>query len=236
MHAITKQIPNAVTCCNLVCGCAAAYFAFGGQPATAFALIIAGAAADFFDGMAARLLHVSSPIGKELDSLADVVTFGVAPSAMLFHYLSTAAYPVFMSEASAWLPFSAFAVAAFSAYRLAKFNLDTRQATTFLGLPTPANALFWASLIVGVGDRLSQTPTALPAVLVLCAASCWLLVSETPMMAFKFKHWGWRGNEVKYAFAAFCIPMLFTFRLAAFAAIVAAYAIVSAITAKKAED
>ena len=99
--------------------------------------------------MVARALGVSSPIGKELDSLADVVTFGVAPSAMLFSLFQEVQYPDFMEPVRNFMPYTAFIMAAFSALRLAKFNLDTRQTSSFIGLPTPANALFWGSLIVG---------------------------------------------------------------------------------------
>ena len=115
-----------------------------GDARLALLFIVIGAVFDFFDGMTARLLHVSSPIGKELDSLADDITFGFAPSAIVFNYLCTfhIHWPV--------LPFLAFIMAAFSALRLAKFNLDERQALGFIGLPTPANALFWGSLIVGL--------------------------------------------------------------------------------------
>ena len=151
-NALTRNIPNAITCCNLVSGCVATYFAFDGLYRAAFLFIVIGAVFDFFDGMSARLLGVSSPIGKELDSLADDVTFGVAPSAMIFTLLSTAAWPASWGAVGGVLPYAAFIMAAFSALRLAKFNLDERQSTSFIGLPTPANTLFWASLIVGAGD------------------------------------------------------------------------------------
>ena len=139
-----KHIPNTITCCNLISGCIATYYAFLGEFDMALLFIIIGAVFDFFDGMSARLLSVSSPIGKELDSLADDVTFGFAPSAIVFAYLCT--FHIHLM----FVPFLAFIMAAFSALRLAKFNLDERQALGFIGLPTPANALFWGSLIVGL--------------------------------------------------------------------------------------
>ena len=126
-----------ITCCNLISGCIATFFAFQWNFSLALLFIVIGAVFDFFDGMTARLLHVSSPIGKELDSLADVITFGFAPSAILFSFLCSFHQHLF------FLPFAAFIMAAFSALRLAKFNLDERQTTSFIGLPTPANALFW---------------------------------------------------------------------------------------------
>ena len=148
-NVIIRQLPNAVTCCNLLCGCAATGAAFYGHLHWAIIMIIGGAVFDFFDGLTARALGVSSPIGKELDSLADVVTFGVAPSAMLFWVMHETHCPELLMPLERVLPYTAFLIAAFSALRLAKFNLDTRQSTQFIGLPTPANALFWGSLLVG---------------------------------------------------------------------------------------
>ena len=146
---IKKHIPNTITCCNLICGCMATGAAFHQHYVWALLMIVAGAVFDFFDGMVARLLGVSSPIGKELDSLADVVTFGVAPSAIIFGLFCEVQCPEVLMPLRSYLPYTAFLMAAFSALRLAKFNLDTRQTTSFIGLPTPANALFWASLTVG---------------------------------------------------------------------------------------
>ena len=148
-NIIIRQIPTSITCCNLISGCMATGAAFYGNYSWAFLLIVIGAVFDFFDGMSARVLKVSSPIGKELDSLADVVTFGVAPSAMIFHLFHRVVYPDFMEPLRDVMPYTAFFMAAFSALRLAKFNIDTRQTSSCIGVPTPANTLFWASLIVG---------------------------------------------------------------------------------------
>ena len=128
---ITSKIPNTLTCGNLVSGCIATYFALCGEAQLALMWIVAGAVFDFFDGMSARLLGVSSPIGKELDSLADDVTFGVAPAAMVFTQLSVMEYPSFMEPIAPYVPFFAFVMAAFSALRLAKFNLETRHHREF---------------------------------------------------------------------------------------------------------
>jgi len=196
--------------------------------------IIAGAVFDFFDGMTARLLHVSSPIGKELDSLADVVTFGVAPSAMLFSFLSS--FHIHLT----FVPFLAFVMAAFSALRLAKFNLDERQAMGFIGLPTPANALFWASLLASIEWReLSETYPQLPdwsvwPALLMMAASCWLLVAEIPMFALKFKTWDWHSNEVKYVFLAVALAIIVSIHsTASIALVIAWYVVLSLITNRK---
>ena len=242
-----KHIPNAITCCNLISGCVAITFAVGHSYQAALLAIVAGAVFDFFDGMVARLLHVSSPIGKELDSLADVVTFGVAPAAMLFRFMSDTCYIALVegidkpgtSSVGVWvmyIPFLAFLMAAFSALRLAKFNLDERQTMGFIGLPTPANALFWASLIVGWGRPLLTFPPILPILLVLMLLSCYLLVSEIPMFALKFKTWGWRGNEVKWVFLATCIPLVFIFGYGSLAIIIAWYLTLSIVMHKTISD
>ena len=224
---IRKNIPNMLTCCNLISGCVATVFAFGGQLGTALLFIVIGAVFDFFDGMSARLLGVSSPIGKELDSLADDVTFGVAPATMVFFELGVMDYPAFVEPLRPVLPFFAYIMAAFSALRLAKFNLDERQTTSFIGLPTPANALFWGSLTVGAGGLLESSPYMVFAVMALVLVSSWVMVAEIPMFALKFKHWGWRGNGLKYVFLITCVPLLLIFRVSAFAVIIAWYVILS---------
>ncbi len=226
-NIITRNIPNSITCCNLISGCIAIVFAYEGKQEWALAFIIIGAVFDFFDGMVARLLHVSSPIGKELDSLADDITFGAAPAMMVFTFLHQLPYPDWLDDAREYLPYVAFLIAAFSALRLAKFNLDERQATSFIGLPTPANALFWGSLIVGGGTRLIHIPHALPVVLVLIVLSCWMLVAEIPLFALKFKQWGWKGNETKYIFLITCIPLIVWLGMSSLAVIITWYVILS---------
>ncbi len=241
-----KHIPNMITCCNLISGCIATYWAFLGDYQMALLFIIIGAVFDFFDGMTARLLHVSSPIGKELDSLADCITFGFAPSAIIFSFLTphlsplashlsllTSHFSLLTPHLSSVIPYLAFIMAAFSALRLAKFNLDERQAMGFIGLPTPANALFWGSLIVGAGDWLKTFDYFTPLILVGVAVSCYLLIAEIPMFALKFKHWGWKGNEVKYVFLITCIPLIAFLGLSGLAAIIAWYILLSVITMKK---
>ena len=235
-----KHIPNTITCCNLVSGCIATYYAFQSNYLMALLFIIIGAVFDFFDGMTARLLHVSSPIGKELDSLADDITFGFAPSAIVFSFLNAHCTSMAAANSSLFtlhssLPYLAFVMAAFSALRLAKFNLDERQALGFIGLPTPANALFWGSLIVGLNDSsLFTLHSSLPYLILLGTfISCYLLVSEIPMFALKFKTWGWKGNEVKYIFLLTCIPLLLLLDTLGIAAIIAWYVVLSVITNRK---
>ncbi len=224
---IKKIIPNAITSCNLISGCIATIFALQGNPNMALLWIVTGAVFDFFDGMSARLLGVSSPIGKELDSLADCITFGFAPAAILFNELHLTSCPDILKEFSSVIPYTAFIMAAFSALRLAKFNLDERQSMGFIGLPTPANALFWSAFIIGFADKLEATPYGMPVLLLMMAVSCSLLIAEIPMFALKFKHWGWTGNRLKYVFIIFCIPILAIYQITGIAIIIAWYIILS---------
>jgi len=210
---IKKHIPNTITCCNLVSGCIATSYAFGGSPKMALLWIIIGAVFDFFDGMSARLLHVSSPIGKELDSLADDVTFGVAPATIVFSELAVLEYPSFLQPFCEYIPYLAFIIAAFSALRLAKFNLDERQTTSFIGMPTPANALFWGSLIVFNPFWLEGYSWSALVILALVCITSFLLVCELPMFALKFKQWSFKGNEIKYIFAIIALLSMVLFTI-----------------------
>ncbi len=228
-NIIVRNIPNSITCCNLISGCIATYNAFLGDIRMALLWIIVGAVFDFFDGMSARLLKVSSPIGKELDSLADDITFGFAPSAIIFYELSIMEYPSELLMLKPYLPYFAFVMAAYSALRLAKFNLDERQSLSFIGLPTPANALFWGALFVGAQNFMESTAYMLPVVLLMICVSCWLLIAEVPMFALKFKQWGWKGNEVKYIFLISCLPLLMIFGITAFSVIIAWYVVLSVV-------
>lgn len=227
-----KHIPNTITCCNLICGAVATHFAFNANYKMAVTMIILGAVFDFFDGMTARLLHVSSPIGKELDSLADDITFGLAPSAILFSLLKEMPYPECLSPVQSYLPYLAFIMAAFSALRLAKFNLDERQSTSFIGVPTPANALFWGSLTVGLHDQLLSSPTYVCLILAGILLFSYLLVAEIPLFALKFKTLTWKDNWVKYVFLLGCLPC-FLLGYGCFAAIIVWYIILSVLTRKQ---
>lgn len=230
-----RHIPNIITSCNLISGCIATCFAFQGQTALALLWIVIGAVFDFFDGLSARALKVSSPIGKELDSLADDITFGVAPATILYYELLVIAYPAFLEPLRGILPYAAYILAAFSALRLAKFNLDERQSLGFIGLPTPANALFWGSLIVGYTELLAISEYMVFVLLILMLFSCWLLICEIPMFALKFKHWGINepGNLVKYGFLVFSAFVLLFGQVAGIAIIIITYVILSVIINKK---
>ena len=198
--SLKKQFPQIITSCNLLCGCVAAVFALQGNYPLALTFIVSGAVFDFFDGFAARLLGVAGPLGRELDSLADDITFGFAPAAVVASLLGKATFPGLPPAMAAYMPWAGFLIAAFSALRLAKFNLDERQTMGFIGLPTPANALFWASLALGLHDDIAHIACGGWLVLAGIVLSCWLLVSEIPMFALKFKHFGWRDNRLRYVF------------------------------------
>jgi CDP-diacylglycerol---serine O-phosphatidyltransferase len=203
---VRKHIPNAITSLNLASGCIAIVFAFqGGTYMTAAYFIALAAVFDFFDGFAARLLKAYSPIGKELDSLADIVSFGVAPGIMVFNYISDLSLA---TNSSIYLAYLAFLIPVFSALRLAKFNIDERQATSFIGLPTPANAIFWAFGIAGFFNDIFDTNFDPLIVIAVDLFSSWLLVSNLPMFSLKFKHYKWRGNRLRYYFLSGCLVLL----------------------------
>lgn len=205
-------LPNMFTCCNLVCGCIATYCAFHHGHVLAFLFILGGAFFDFFDGMTARAMGKSGRFGVELDSLADVITFGLAPSAMLFTLFNHVSYPRFMAS-EFWfnlMPFTAFIMAAFSALRLAKFNIDERQHVDFIGLPTPANAIFWAALISSCESWLTGPHFNAAFLFAFMVLSSWLLVSEVPMFSLKFKK-GCEGRGMKVAFVAVVVVVLAAF-------------------------
>ena len=233
-NGITRHIPNMVTCCNLFSGCIAAVMALQSNYEAAILFIILGAVFDFFDGMLARLLNVSGPLGKELDSLADDITFGFAPSAIVFSLFKEVQYPEFMSGVSEYFPYTAFIIAAFSALRLGKFNIDPRQSSSFIGVPTPANALFWGSLVVGAHSFLVSDSFNAIYLFILVILMSYLLVAELPMFSLKFKNLSWRDNKVSYIFLLICIPLLIVFRISGFAAIILWYILWSLLTRKKA--
>lgn len=192
---ITKHIPNSITSLNLLSGCLATIFALNGNLKTAFLCIIAGAVCDFCDGLAARALKAYSPMGKELDSLADMVTFGVAPAMILYRFQAESGFLIYLP----------LLIAVFSGLRLAKFNIDTRQSENFIGLATPSCALICGSLIYA-----AETYPQLGALLTACSyiipmtalVLCYLLVSEIPMFSFKFKSLKWADNKERFSFLA----------------------------------
>jgi CDP-diacylglycerol--serine O-phosphatidyltransferase len=214
---LKAQIPNFLTLSNLICGVLSVYAIFQGAVALGAYLILLAAFFDLLDGLVARALGVSGPLGQQLDSLADMVSFGVAPVFMALHLLGTLSQ-IPHGFTQIILGFLPVLMAAFSAYRLAVFNLDTRQSDQFIGLPTPAVALFWLSLVL-----ISEQPLAgngmeawyaayLGSVAALGITSlvfAILMVAPIPLIALKFKNYGLRGNVYRYALIALSL-LLFT--------------------------
>lgn len=230
---MSANFPNTLTCCNLISGCIAVRFALDGDAQTAFLFIVIGAIFDFFDGFAARKLKVSSPIGKELDSLADNITFGFAPSALVFDMLCKAAVPNELLGAAAIYPYTAFVMAAFSALRLAKFNLDERQTSSFIGLPTPANALFWGALAYSVNPALLSSSMAVYVIIFMVFVSSAMLVCEIPMFALKFKNFTWKDNKVRYTFLLVSLIFIIILGVGGFAVAILWYLFLSLLIEKR---
>ena len=229
-----RHIPNVITCLNLLSGSIAVYLATSNQFVIAFMFILLGAFFDFWDGLVARKLGVSSKLGIEMDSLADDITFGLAPSVIVFSLFKEVQYPAFMSEWTEIFPYTAFIIAAFSALRLGKFNIDPRQSSSFIGLPTPANALFWGSLVVGGHSFLISDSFNAIYLFALVLLMSYLLIAELPMFSLKFKNLSWKDNKISYIFLLVCIPLLAIFRISGFAAIILWYILLSLLTKKKA--
>lgn len=231
---ILRHIPNAVTCCNLFSGCVACIMAYEMKYETALCFILLGAAFDFFDGMTARLLDVSGPLGKELDSLADDITFGLAPAILVFSLFKEVHYPEFLLPARGYVPYTAFLIAVFSALRLGKFNIDSRQSSSFIGLPTPANALFWGALLSGMRSFLHSDAFNAVWLFALVCLTSWLLVAEIPMFSLKFKDFSWKGNRIRYLFLLGCLLLVAAGGIGGIAAAIVWYVLLSALTQKRA--
>lgn len=195
-RAVKQNIPNTITSMNLFSGCMAVVSAFhfnetiGAMQGYEWAFLFIGLATvfDFCDGLSARLLHVYSALGKELDSLSDLVSFGVAPAALVFNLIQ--------SQTGSWVAFLAFLIAVFGALRLAKFNIDDRQTTSFIGLPIPANAIFWIGVVAWNVDFRYIGDAWMTALVVLFPL---LMVSSLPMFSLKVKTLSLRSNVRRYA-------------------------------------
>lgn len=201
---VKKHIPNAITCANLFSGCIGIVYAFNGEPETAAYFVLLSGIFDFFDGFAARLLNVKSNIGKELDSLADMVSFGFLPGVIMYQLFKQSDY------ASEYLPYLGFIITVFSALRLAKFNIDTRQTEDFIGLNTPMNTIFIVSLPFIQQDYPALINSTI-LLLAITAILSWLLVSEIRLFSLKFSSTSWQRNKIKYIFlilSALLVPFL----------------------------
>jgi CDP-diacylglycerol--serine O-phosphatidyltransferase len=207
---VKKHLPNALTCCNLLCGCLGIAAAMKQDLTWAAYFIFAGMLFDFLDGLVARLLRAYSEIGKQLDSLADMVTFGVLPSIIVYQlFLKNFA----TSSLSITYAYAAFLIAIFSALRLAKFNVDTRQTESFIGLPTPASALVVASLpliILQYPDYQAfiYNHFFLIGLSILLSG---LMVAEILLFSLKFKNFTWQNNQLRFIFLGLSIGLLVSF-------------------------
>jgi CDP-diacylglycerol---serine O-phosphatidyltransferase len=216
---ILRHLPNALTCGNLLCGCFGILFATRYQLEAAAYCVWLACLLDFFDGFAARLLKVSSPIGKELDSLADMVSFGVLPAMVMYSLLGSAV----LNPQVAYL---AFLIAIFSALRLAKFNVDEKQKDSFIGVPTPANALFITSL-VWLPAPLSQWLSNSTFLLTVTFVFSFLLVSPFELIALKFKNFSWKSNQIRFLFMGCCAILLVLFKQSSVSFCILFYIVVS---------
>ena len=229
MNSIKRNIPNLLTLGNLFCGLVAIVFSFENNLHSAGAFIFFGAIFDFFDGLSARLLKVSSEIGKQLDSMADMVTFGVAPGMIMFQMIKLSNI-----DENSYIAYIGFIITLFSAIRLAKFNIDTKQTSSFIGLPTPAAAIFIASLpIISkydnpiIPDQYFNDSTFLIVTSIILSL---LLISKLPLFSLKIKkgeNWKNKENIVRIIFLISCVILLFIFKFAAIPFIVILYIFLS---------
>ena len=232
---ILQHIPNSITSLNLFSGCLSVVVSLNGHLTIAAYFIFVAAVFDFFDGFAARMLKTHSEIGKELDSLADMVSFGVAPASIMFGLLLKAAsvrgYPADIFTCGWYISLPAFIIAVFSALRLAKFNLDTRQTESFIGLPTPANALFICALAFTAQGSgfLAGLVENIYFLLVIVAVFSYLLIAELPLFSLKFKSFGWKKNQIRYIFIALSAIILLLLRWPGLAVIILLYILLSVV-------
>lgn len=230
IRLIKQQIPNTITLLNLLSGCFAIVFAFryndtiGCLNAWQWAFVCIGLATifDFCDGLSARLLHAYSAVGKELDSLADLVSFGLAPAAL--------AYNAMTANGSGWLAIAAFITTAFGALRLARFNVDDRQTTSFIGLPIPSNAIFWIGAIAWVNEFGYPGDAVM---IILSLATAYLMVCNLRMFSLKVKSLAWKGNALRYTLIAATIAGVCAIGLSALAFAIILYIILSLIDSRR---
>jgi CDP-diacylglycerol---serine O-phosphatidyltransferase len=233
-HLMRKHLPNFLTCMNLLSGCMAIVMVFQGQPYYSALLVAASLVFDFLDGFAARMLKSTSPLGQQLDSLADMVTFGLLPGVVM-HRLFLQSVPFSLEQDPYqvnFLSFFPFIITVFSALRLAVFNLDERQAVSFRGLPTPACTIFVVSLALIPGhDRFHLTPVILNSYFIagVCMILSYLLVSGLPLFALKFRNFSWKQNQVQYIFLVLSLVLILAFGYTGLPLIILLYIILSLI-------
>ncbi len=243
---IKKNIPNAITCGNLLCGCLAVIFVFTGDLLWGIYLIGIAAVLDFFDGFTARLLKVHSELGKQLDTLADMVSFGVVPGLVMYKLIHVSAsigiydLDIDANSFQYWFynncEYIALLLIIFSAIRLAKFNIDTRQSSSFIGVPTPATALMvcsiplinWFQPLI-MGYNITNITLNIYFLISLSIVMSYLMVAELPLFALKFKNFGWGDNKTRYAFLIISVLLLILFHFIAIPFIIFLYIIISII-------
>lgn len=230
--SLKRHIPNTITCCNLLSGCFSILFSFSGMPVMASVMIFAAGLFDFFDGFTARLLKAHSPIGGDLDSLSDVVSFGMAPGFIMYHLMcdgmTELVWPV--GNVSLFACF-AFLLPVFAAVRLAKFNIDDRQTTSFLGLPTPPMAIFMASLPLafwqlGLLGQPVLNPYLCLGIVILFSV---LMVCNRPFFSFKMKSVSWKSNELRWVFLGLAVIGFVAFGFVALPFILLGYILLSVL-------
>ncbi|MRX67879.1 CDP-alcohol phosphatidyltransferase family protein [Flavobacterium resistens] len=229
---IKKHIPNLITLINLFCGCVAVVFISEAKYEMAFYMVCLGIFFDFFDGFFARLFKVSSPLGLQLDSLADMVTSGVAPGYVMYTMFANSGHQLGTNE---FIPLLGFIITLGSCYRLANFNIDTRQTDSFIGLPTPANALFIISLKVvldiyaGSSLLLLEILTNEWILLAITLCSAYILNAEIPLFALKIKKFTFKDNVLQIVFLAISLVLLLLLQFGAIPVIIAFYVLLSII-------
>ncbi|PKH67696.1 phosphatidylserine synthase [Flavobacterium sp. ALD4] len=230
---IKKHIPNSITLLNLLCGCIAMVFVTNADFEMAFYFVCLGIFLDFFDGFFARLLKVSGPLGLELDSLADMVTSGVVPGYVMFFMLSNSQHEI---STHFMLPFLGFIITMGSCYRLAVFNIDTRQTNSFIGLPTPANALFILSLplVLKYSDSLIvlEILTNQWVLLVITLFSAYILNAEIPLFSLKIKKFNFKDNALQIGFLFLSFLLLVFFQYAGIPFVIIGYVLLSIVSNK----
>lgn len=233
---IKRHIPNAITCCNLISGCFSIMFLTLNMPVKAAIMIFVAGLFDFLDGFVARLLHTSSPIGAQLDSLSDMVSFGVAPGFIMCYLMDCASdLPLITLAHIDILPCVAFLLPVFAAIRLARFNLDNTQTTSFHGLPTPGMALFMASLPLALAQvgHLSDGALGYWACIGITMLFAFMMVSRLNFFSFKMKSAKWKGNEVRWIFLIVAVAGFAIFRFVALPFIMMLYILLSIFFAGK---
>jgi len=229
---IKKHIPNLITLLNLFCGCIALVFVAELNFEMAFYFVCLGIFLDFFDGFFARLFKVSSPLGLQLDSLADMVTSGVVPGYVMYKILSNS----YVFDVNSFIPYLGFIITLGACYRLANFNIDTRQTDSFIGLPTPANTLFIMSLpLINIGfydDNFSGVIFNKWALVAITLLSAYIMNAEIPLFSLKIKDFTFRKNALQIVFLTLSVLLLGFFQYLGIPLIIITYVLLSVVNNK----